>query len=146
MFRGSSPTKIDDKGRLKVPTGFRRDLEERFGREVYITSVLGTSVLLYPLSVWQEIEARLSALPSTDRTKQRYLERVSYFGQQSQLDSQGRVVIPPLLRESADMTGEVIVSSRLDYLEIWNHDRLRSRFAEEKFGDDDFDYLSAKGI
>ena len=146
MFRGSSPAKIDDKGRLKIPTGFRRDLEERFGREVYITSVLGSSVLLYPLSVWQEIEARLAALPSTDRTKQRYLERVSYYGQQTQLDSQGRVVIPPLLRESADMTGEVIVSARLDYMEIWNHDRLRARFEIEAFGDDDFDYLSEKGI
>ena len=146
MFRGSAPTKIDDKGRLKVPTTFRRQLEERYGREVFITSVQGDSVIVYPLSVWEEIESRLAALPSTDRTKQRYLERVSYYGQQGQLDGQGRVVIPPILRDSADMEGEVVVSARLDYLEVWNRKRLQTRFAEQPFTDDDFGYLSEKGI
>ena len=146
MFRGSAPTKIDDKGRLKVPTGFRRLLDERWGREVFITSVLGDSVLLYPLAVWEEIESRLAALPTTDRTKQRYLERVSYYGQQGRLDGQGRVVIPPILRESAQMSGDVVVSARLDYLEVWNRERLEAKFAEQPFTDEDFRNLSEKGI
>jgi MraZ protein len=146
MFRGSAPAKIDDKGRLKVPTTFRRDLQERYGRQVFITSVLGESVLVYPLQVWQEIEARLAALPSTDRTKQRFLERVSYYGQQAQMDAQGRVVLPQILRDSAEMVGEVVVSSRLDHLEVWNHDRLKARFEERPFTDEDFGYLSEKGI
>jgi MraZ protein len=146
MFRGSASTKIDEKGRLKVPTTFRRQLEERYGRDVFITSVLGDSVLLYPLSVWEEIEDRLAALPSTNRTKQRFLERVSYYGQQGQLDRQGRVVIPPLLRDSADMAGEVVVNARLDHLEIWNRKRLKARFTDEPFTDEDFEYLSEKGI
>ncbi len=146
MFRGSAPTKIDDKGRLKVPTGFRRLLEERWGREVFITSVLGDSVLVYPLAVWEEIESRLAGLPSTDRTKQRYLERVSYYGQQGQLDGQGRVVIPPILRESAEMSGDVVVSARLDYLEVWNRDRLQAKFAQQPFTEEDFENLSEKGI
>lgn len=146
MFRGSAPTKIDDKGRLKVPTAFRRKMEERYGTDVFITSVLGDSVLVYPLTVWEEIEARLAALPSTDRTKQRFLERVSYYGQQSKLDQQGRVVIPPILRDTADMDGEVVVSARLDHLEVWNRARLEARFTEQPFTDDDFGYLSDKGI
>jgi len=146
MFRGSAPTRIDEKGRLKVPTTFRRQLEERYGRDVFITSVLGDSVLLYPLSVWEEIEDRLAALPSTNRTKQRFLERVSYYGQQGQLDRQGRVVIPPLLRDSADMAGEVVVNARLDHLEVWNRKRLKARFTDEPFTDEDFEYLSEKGI
>jgi len=146
MFRGSAPTKIDDKGRLKVPTIFRRQLEERYGREVFITSILGNSVLLYPLSVWEEIEDRLAALPSTDRTKQRFLERVGYYGQQGKLDGQGRVVIPPLLRDSAEMVGEVVVSARLDHMEIWNLQRLQARFSEQPFTDEDFAYLSEKNV
>ncbi len=146
MFRGSAPAKIDDKGRLKIPTAFRRHLEERYGREVFITSVLGDSVLLYPLPAWEEIEARLAELPSTDRTKQRFLERVGYYGQQAQLDAQGRVVIPQLLRESAEMTGEVVVSARLNYLEVWNHQRLQARFAEQPFTEEDFGNLTDKGI
>jgi MraZ protein len=146
MFRGSAPAKIDDKGRLKLPTAFRRDLEQRYGREVFITSIRGESVLVYPLSVWEEIEDRLAALPSTDLVKQRYLERVSYFGQQSMLDSQGRVVLPPILRDRAEMLGEVVVSARLDHFEVWNHDRLQARFSEQPFTDEDFQNLSEKGI
>ena len=112
----------------------------------FITSVLGDSVLLYPLPAWEEIEARLAELPSTDRTKQRFLERVGYYGQQAQLDAQGRVVIPQLLRESAEMTGEVVVSARLNYLEVWNHQRLQARFAEQPFTEEDFGNLTDKGI
>jgi MraZ protein len=62
------------------------------------------------------------------------------------MDAQGRVVLPPILRESAAMTGEVVVSTRLDYLEVWNLDRLDSRFSQEPFSEEDFAYLSEKGI
>jgi MraZ protein len=146
MFRGSAPAKIDDKGRLKIPTGFRRTLEERYGREVFITSVVGDSVLLYPLVVWELHEEKLAALPSTDRTKRRYLERVSFFGQQGQLDKQGRVLVPQLLRDRAEMNAEVVVSGRLDHLEIWNLERLQKRFDDQPFGDEDFEYLAERGI
>jgi MraZ protein len=146
MFRGSAPAKIDDKGRLKVPTIFRRYLEERYGRELFLTSIVGDSVHLYPLAVWEEFEQRIAGLPSTDRTRRKLLERVAYFGQQSKLDSQGRVVVSPLLRESADMTGEVVVAGRLDHLEVWNHERLLTRFEKQPFTDEDFQYLSDRGI
>ena len=146
MFRGSAPTKIDEKGRLKVPTQFRRELEERHGPDVFITSIVGDSALIYPLRVWERIEERLASLPSTDRTRRRFLERVSYYGQPGRLDSQGRVMVPALLREGAAMTGEVVVSGRLDHLEVWNHERLRERFDSEPFSDEEFQYLSEKGI
>ena len=146
MFRGSAAAKIDSKGRLKVPTEFRRLLDERYGHEVFITSVLGHSALLYPLPVWEEIETRLAAVPSSDRVKQRYLERVNYFGQQHRLDAQGRVLIPALLRDRAEMVGEVVVSGRLDHFEIWNHERFDQRLAEEPFAEEDFSALAEYGV
>lgn len=146
MFRGSASTRIDDKGRLKVPTVFRRLLEERFGPDVFLTSVAGDSALIYPLRVWEQFEERLAALPATDRVKRRYLERVSYFGQQGRLDSQGRIKVPALLRESAAMAGEVVVSGRLDHLEVWNHERLQARFEKEPFLEEEFQYLSERGV
>jgi MraZ protein len=146
VFRGSASARIDDKGRLKIPTDLRRRFRDQYGTEVFITSVLGDSVMIYPLSVWEDLEARLAALPSTDRTKQRFLERVSYFGQQTRMDAQGRVVVPPILRQSTAMDGDVVVSTRLDYLEVWNRDRLDSRFSQEPFSEEDFAYLSEKGI
>jgi len=146
MFRGSAPAKIDDKGRLKVPTDFRRAIEERYGPELFVTSVEGESALLYPLPVWEEIEARLGSMASTDRVKARFLERVSYFGQQSRLDNQGRLLIPQILRESAGMSGEVVVSAHLDHLVVWNRDRFARRLEQQPFTEEDFRTLSERGI
>jgi MraZ protein len=146
MFRGSAPTKIDDKGRLKVPTDFRRLIEERHGPDLFVTSVTGDSALLYPLPVWEELEARLMALPATDRARTRFLERVNYFGQQVQMDNQGRLVIPQILRDRAGMNGDVVVSGQLDHLVVWNHERFLNRLDQEPFTEDDFRALSERGI
>lgn len=146
MFRGSAPARIDDKGRLKIPTDFRRLVEERFGPDLFVTSVLGDSVLIYPLNVWEEIEQRLMALPSTDRTKTRYLERVNYFGAQTTLDQQGRILVPQLLREAAGMNGDVVVSGQLNHLVVWNHERFAKRLDDQPFTDEDFRALSLAGI
>lgn len=146
MFRGSAPAKIDEKGRLKMPTGFLRVLEEGQGLDVFITSVTGESALVYPLKAWEEIEKRLAATPSSDRSKQRFLERVNYYGQQLSLDTQGRVVIPQILRDKAQIVGEVVVIGQIDKLEIWNRERLDSRIDEEPFTEEDFQSLAAHGI
>ncbi len=146
MFRGSASAKIDGKGRLKIPTDFRRSLVERYGKDVFITSIDGESALVYPLSVWEEIEGRLSALPSTNRARQRYLERVSYFGHQATLDGQGRGLMPQRLRQTADMLGEVIVSGRLDHLVVWNRDRFEAKLELEPFTEEDFAVLAEAGI
>ncbi len=146
MFRGSAPTRIDDKGRLKIPTDFRRLLEDRWGPELFVTSVQGDSALLYPLPVWEEIEQRLGTMASTDRTRVRYLERVNYYGQQVRLDVQGRILVPQILRESASMSGDVVVSGQLDHLVVWNHERFVTRLQEQPFSDEDFRALSTQGI
>jgi len=146
MFRGSAPAKIDDKGRLKIPTDFRRLLEESYGLDLFVTSLLGDSALLYPLPVWEGIEERLRVVPSTDRAKERYLARVSYYGQQIRLDVQGRLLIPQLLRESAGMNGDVVVTGQLDHLVVWNHERFRKRLADEPLTDEDFRALTQYGI
>ena len=146
MFRGSAPAKIDVKGRLKVPTDFRRILEESYGREVFITSVVGQSAKVYPLQVWEEKERKLASVPSSSRALQRFLERVNYFGQQLKLDAQGRVVVPQILRERAEVLGEVVVSGRIDHLEVWNRERFDQKLLEEPFTDEDSEDLAEHGI
>ena len=146
MFRGSSQAKIDAKGRLKIPSIFLRPLEERYGTELFITSVQGDRALLYPLPVWEEIESRLLEMPSTDRVRDRYLERVNYFGQQVDLDSQGRITLPQILREAAEVEGEVVVAGRLDHLVVWNHQKFAEKLDAEPFTDEDFDLLTERGI
>ena len=71
MFRGNAPATIDSKGRLKVPNAFRSQLESKYGRELFLTSVSGEYVRIYPMPVWLEIEQKLGEMPSTQPSKLR---------------------------------------------------------------------------
>jgi MraZ protein len=146
MLRGNHPARIDDKGRLKVPNGFRALIEQQYGSELFVTSVTGEYVRLYPMAVWLEVERRLADVPSSNPSRQRFLDRVNFFGQAAAMDKQGRVVVPPLLRESAAMTGEVSVLGLQNHLAVWNQKRLSERFEKEPFTDDDGRVLSGFGI
>ena len=147
MLRGNHPARIDDKGRIKVPNGFRTLIEQQYGSELFVTSVMGDYVRLYPMAVWLEVERRLAEVPSTNPSKLRFLDRVNFFGQAAAMDKQGRVVVPPLLRESAAMTGEVSVLGLQNHLAVWNQKRLSERlFKKEPFTDDDGRVLSGFGI
>ena len=100
MLRGNYTARIDNKGRLKIPTAFRRYLEEKYGSaEVYVTSLTGECARLYPLAEWEAIEQRLALLPSMDPARRKFLDRTNYYGQQAEIDAQGRVLIHPLLRK-----------------------------------------------
>lgn len=145
-LRGNSPAKIDEKGRLKVPNGFRVLIQDTYGRELYVTSLTGQSVRIYPMAVWQAIESKLAAMPSTHPARHRFLDRVNFWGQAAELDVQGRVVVPSRLRESAGMQGEVDVLGQYDFLEVWNHDRFLARLQSDPFTDDDARALSEFGI
>ena len=146
MFRGNAPARIDDKGRLKVPNGFRSLLEAKFGRDLFLTSLTGESVRIYPMPVWLEAEEKLGKMPSTHPARLRFLDRVNYYGQAGELDAQGRTLIPVRLRESATMTGDVDVLGYYNYLEVWNHDRLVAKLQREPYTDDDARALSEFGI
>ena len=146
MLRGNSPATIDEKGRLKIPSSFRAHIEESWGSDFYVTSLSGESVLIYPLPVWQEIEERLAKLPSLNPTKKKFLDRTNYFGQVTASDKSGRILIPTLLRESAQMTGEVAVLGYLDHLDVWNQKRFLGRIKEQDFTEEDHDTLSKLGI
>lgn len=146
MLRGNSPATIDEKGRLKIPSVFRGEIEESWGADLYVTSLSGESVLVYPLPVWQEIEERLAKLPSMNPTKKKFLDRTNYYGQLASMDKSGRILIPPLLRQSAKMTGEVAVLGYLNYLDVWNHERFLGRLKEEVFTEEDHQVLGDLGI
>jgi MraZ protein len=146
VLRGSYSAKIDDKGRLKLPLAFKVLVEERHGVSVYVTSLTGDSVRIYPMPVWQAIEERLSRVPSTNLSRAKYLDRVNYYGQAGEFDAQGRLSIHLRLREAAGITGEVDVLGQVDHLEVWNHDRFQAKLRDQPFTNDDSRQLSEFGI
>ena len=146
MLRGNYAAKIDDKGRLKIPNAFRALVEKAHGSELFVTSLTGESVRIYPMPVWLALEERLSRAPSTHPARGKFLDRVNYFGQTAEIDAQGRVVIHQRLRESAGMAGDVDVLGAVERLDVWNHERLVSKLQGDPFTDDDAKALSEFGI
>jgi MraZ protein len=146
MLRGSYPARIDDKGRLKIPTAFKALVEDRHGVDLYVTSVTGESVRIYPMATWLAIEDRLRAMPAAHPARHKFLDRVSYYGQAGEFDGQGRVLIHPRLRDAAGMSGEVDVLGQVDHLDVWNHERLLAKLQRDPFTDDDARGLAEFGI
>jgi MraZ protein len=146
MLRGNNPATVDNKGRLKIPTAFKELLDKEFGPDFFVTSLDGQSVRIYPFPVWRGIEEKLAALPSMNKAKKKFLDRTNYWGQTARADSQGRVLIPALLRQSAGMQGEVAVLGYLNYLEVWNQERYREHLEREPLTSEDEETLSGLGI
>lgn len=145
-LRGSAAARIDDKGRLKVPTLFRSLIHDEQGPDVFVTSLTGECVRIYPMPAWLETERKLMQLPSHLPSRLKFLDRVNYYGQTTELDNQGRVVIPALLRDSAHIVGDVRVFGRISYLEVWNDDRFLQKLQQEAWTNDDGLQLSEHGI
>jgi MraZ protein len=145
MFRGTHLTRLDEKGRLKVPAEFKRLFDENYSAQFYITSWDGKSAKVYPLQEWEEIERKLSSVSNFNKSKQRLLKRTSYYGQSVEMDGQGRLLLPSILREEADLKGEVAVSGRVKFLEVQNAEELRKE-VQEPLTPEDEQELDRMGI
>jgi len=141
-FRGSAPARLDEKGRLKVPNTFRQQIEEAFGPDLFVTSLHGREVLLYPLPIWRALEEKLAQQPAIHRAKTKFLERVNFYGQDAELDGQGRVLVPQILRDAAKLAADVVVTGNIDHLVVSDRSGLAKKLATEEFGPEDYDELS----
>ena len=138
MFRGNHPTRVDEKGRLKVPAEFKRVIDEKYsGGQFYITSLDGKVAQVYPFEEWEAIERKLSQLSNYNPTKKKFLTHTNYYGQVVEMDGQGRLLVPQLLRESADLKGEVAVMGYLNHLEVQTMEAVRKEVAEPFTADDE---------
>ena len=146
MFRGNHPTRVDEKGRLKVPAEFKRVIDEKYAQKFYITSLDGVVAQVYPFEEWERIEQKLASLSTFNPTKKKFLNRVNYYGQVVEMDGQGRLLIPQILRESAQIRGEVAVLGNLTFLEVRNAEALQKEIQEQAFTDDDTKTLDELGI
>jgi MraZ protein len=144
MFRGNHPTRVDEKGRLKIPADFKRVVDELYTAQFFITSLNGERAQIWPMPEWQKKEEL--ALNSRDVAVKRWLDRTSYYGQVAEMDAQGRVLIPQVLRESAKTVGDVVVFGKLNYLEVANHDLFRAKLEAEPLTEADEAALAALGL
>jgi MraZ protein len=145
MLQGNHLATVDEKGRLKIPAAFLESLRE-YGNRFFVTSENGDFVRIYPMRTWNEIEEKLAKLSSHNRTKQKFLMRANYYGQVVELDAQGRLLIQPILREAAQMRGEVDVMGYLTYVDVWNHARAIEKMKNDPMTEEDGNTLDGLGI
>jgi MraZ protein len=145
MLRGNYPATVDEKGRVKIPADFLAQLR-RMGSKFYVTSASGDHARIYPMKVWEEIERKLAKRSSYNPAKQKFLSRTNYYGQVVEMDGQGRVLIPSILRESAEMKGEVDVQGNLTYLQVWNHARFLEQLNRNPITAEDVKAFDELGI
>lgn len=143
---GHAPAKVDDKGRLKIPSGFRKIIEDRYGADCFITSIDGDHALVYPMPVWSEFQSRIAKVPSTSVAKKKLLERANFFGQPSSIDAQGRVLIPARLRKDAHIAEDVVVIGNTDHLIVWNEEQIEKRMKNTPMTAEDFKELELHGV
>lgn len=146
MLRGNYTVRMDEKGRIKLPAAYRRYVDEHYGADFYVTSLTGDCARLYPMREWLAIEEKLQARGTMDAAVRKFLDRTSFFGQPCEMDTQGRLLIHPLLRTSADLTGDVAVIGYLQYLEVWELDKFKARLDAEPYTAADAAALAQMGV
>ena len=146
MLWGSYPAKIDEKSRLKIPAKFRRDLPDTEENTFFVTSDDGRCAQIYPIPVWERVAQKFQEPPRMDPAKVKLQKFTSYYGSLTQMDPQGRILIPQALREDANITGDVIVIGKNDHLEVWNVEVIRKSLQEQPLTDADRERLAEQGF
>ena len=118
-FRGHETARIDDKGRLKIPAKFKRVLDASNTGVLFATAVTDEAISLYPLPVWESIEAKVLGLGMLDPRRRAFDRRVHYFGSELEMDAQGRICLKPVQRELIKNMDDVVLLGCMDHLDIY---------------------------
>ena len=134
--------RVDDRGRVKIPSQYLSILTEQYGNDLYITSLNGDHVLIYPLKVWEGIEQSIEKIKIRAPEIQEYISRTSYWGNESEVDTRGRVLIPPELRKTSQLDGNLRIFGEIDHMVVWNEELFKQESLSGKFTDEKLQVVS----
>jgi MraZ protein len=148
MFRGSFQTRLDEKGRLKMPADFKHEIDSKYDGQFYLTSLDGAVIKLYPLKEWQVIEGRAAAQPISNRAVQKFLDTTSYYGRTVTMDGQGRLTIAESHRTKFGLSSEIELAlvGKTTYMEIRNWAEFSKAVEGNPLSTEDLDALQQAGI
>jgi MraZ protein len=141
MFMGEYNHTIDAKGRLIIPSKFR----EALGEEFVVTKGLDGCLFVYPISEWQVFEEKLRTLPMTNKDARKFSRFFLAGAAMCELDKQGRILIPAVLREFAALEKDVVLAGVLGRVEIWSKERWTD-ISEYDDMEDVAEHMSQLGI
>ncbi|MCB1763454.1 MAG: division/cell wall cluster transcriptional repressor MraZ [Gammaproteobacteria bacterium] len=127
MFRGINRINLDVKGRLAIPTRYRERLQEYCASELVITVDPDRCLLIYPLTVWVKIEKQLMELPTFNESTRTLQRLLVGYATEVQMDGQGRVLLPPPLREFAGLQKQTVMIGQGARFELWDETRWNDK-------------------
>lgn len=123
MFRGANAINLDAKGRMALPSKYRELLQERSeGKMVLTIDTEDPCLLLYPLEDWAVIEQKVNQLPSFNKAARRIQRLLVGHATEVELDAQGRIVVPPVLRDYAKLEKKSMLIGQGNKFELWSED------------------------
>jgi MraZ protein len=140
-FRGHAEARIDESGRLKMPSHFKKGLEITYGRNLFVTALTDQFLHIYPLPVWEELENRVRALGMMNPARSRFLTRANRYGQEVEMDNQGRLLLKSSQRELLGIQEKVVVIGCIDHLQLWPEEGAEGGTAVQALGTEDFAML-----
>ena len=128
MFRGINAINIDPKGRMAVPTRYRHTLEDSCqGRLVITIDTEERCLLLYGMPEWEVIEQKIAALPSFNKAARRVQRLLMGHATEVELDSNGRILLPTLLREYSNIEKKIMMIGQGNKFELWDEEHWNAR-------------------
>jgi len=144
-FSGNPRTKLDERGRLKMPAEFKAFIEKKYGKDFnafYIVSREGKDAEIYAMPEWQQHMAKVFKMPKSSPARQKLLERYTLFGDRADMDPQGRLLFPEELRNAGMVNVEVKVSGEGTLLRVKSLNNLRESVKTNPFTAQETDSLT----
>ncbi len=146
MFRGRFEYALDDKGRIKIPSKFK-DILYKKSLKTLVLTIFDDCIYAYPQDVWEELEKKAVNLPLTNKSARRFKRMFFASAQDVNIDSQGRILIPPVLRNDSAIAKDVVILGNLDHIELWSKDSWENESKALKESEEDLsDAIEQLGI
>jgi len=129
-FKGKSIHTINGSGRISIPSRFREVLKSKYGDEELILVPLGSHIVAYPIQEWLKLEKIWELNPPKDTNGKKFLRYLYSTAEEVLIDKLGRILIPPLLRQSINLQDECVVTGQMNKIELWPKEKWEEEYKE----------------
>jgi len=120
-FSGKYYYTVDPKGRIIIPAPFREIITSNYSSKLYITNApFDKCLFIYPMEEWNKLQEQIRTKPKSDEAIRFFLRRVIASATETEMDRQGRILVPIALREDASINSNVVMAGQIERIELWD--------------------------
>ena len=132
-FSGKYYYSVDPKGRIIIPAPFREIVTSNYSSKLYITNApFDKCLYIYPMEEWNKLQEQVRTKPRSDAAIRFFLRRVIASAVETEMDKQGRILVPAALREDANINSNVVMAGQIERIELWDRNEWDTLFDPAK--------------